>query len=841
MFSNIYFNTKKNIIHLWEYDKEGVRTHHEIDYTPYAYVYDDKGTYKDLYGKSCRRKEFSDIWSQKEYVKNYATLEGDIQPECRYIVDRYYADDLLAYLPKLHMHIVDIETSADGFPIYNKPECKIYLISVYSTKSGRTTTFGLNEYHGNSDVDYVFCKTEEDLIKNYFKFHRSDYPDILSGWFCDQFDFPYIIQRAGYLLGESFTEKFSPVGDVRLRERDDRTIVEIGGITILDYMQLYKDYSKKEMDAYRLDYISEQELGDKKVPYEGTLDEFRIRDWNGFTDYNIKDVNLVKRIDDKFKFVNLIQGLAYLNRVPLGKVESTSKLVDGYLLSTCKPMNIVLPTAKKNHSSGKIPGGFVMEIKRGFYPKVATYDFKSLYPSIIFALNLSPEMFVGKITMLDGTSFTDIDLEQLIKMKSDIFAEVKFNGVNVLVDNLVKKIKNENLTISANGVIFKNDEMGLIPRVVKGMFDRRDVYKNQMLLEEKLYEETNDISHKYDAERLDAVQSSLKVLANGTYGVLLLPSFRLFNEDFACAITLSGQKINKFTTNKLNDKFFELFGAKDVVIGSDTDSFFVNVQPFVDKYKVSNENFLKAYNLFDEKILKPYNKKCTEEFSSLINSTKINWFYLKKEVVSDGTVLIMKKKYVMRMIEKEGVKYTPYKMKYMGIEIVRSSTPAFCRKKIDDIVVMIIDKADKGLVREKLKEFKKIFKTQNIASISSPRGINNIDDYTDKDGNPMPKCPIQIRASLNYNRLVKKLDLNKKYNYIRNGDKIKFIYIIETPKFHQNIIAFFDELPNEFNLHDVIDYETQFEKSFMSPIQKISESIGWGQLDLNQDDLDSFF
>ncbi len=844
MFANVYYNAKSNKMHYWEYDKEGNRTHESFDYKPYAFIHDKEGDYKDLHGHPCKIKHFSDWFAQKDYVKGYNTFEGDIHPECRFVVDHYFEKDLLSYIPKLHMHIVDIETVADrGFPKFDDPLCEIHLISVYSTKTNSITTFGTKEYHGKLPINYVFCQTEEELLKQYFKFHRSDYPDILSGWFCNDFDFPYIIQRATFLLGDTFAKKYSPVNDVRLEERE-RTVVKIGGITILDYMELYDRYSEKEQDSYRLDYIAEIELKDKKLAYEGTLEELYNTDFYRYVEYNVKDVFLVKKLHDLFDFINNIQIQSYMNKVPFDRVPSKMRQFDGYLMTTLKPLKIVMPTAKQG-VSGEIPGGFVKEIRPGYYPWVATYDYTSLYPSVMFALNLSPEMYVGKIRDEKGNDFIDIDLRRIEPDITYKFDTKEDDGTvlvtNVVGQHIIDMIVKNKYTISANGVMFRTDKFGFVPTVVKNLFDQRKIYKKKMIQEETFYVETKEIEHNNNRKRFDAIQRSLKDLANAIYGCFTNKGFRFFSTDFARAITLTGQKINMYTTDCLNQEFKKRFGTNDVVVASDTDSFMLDISSFVNHYKITKENYLKAFTLFDEKIIKPYVDKCTLYFSEELIHNEKNWFNLKKEVVSDGTVFIEKKKYAMRMIEKEGVKYNPFKMKFMGIEIVRSSTPSFCRDKIKEVIINVISEMNKEKVREELKDIRKEFFSQDIEKISFPRSVNGIKEYSDENCNATKGCPIQVRAALNYNRMIKKLRLENKYNYIRNGDKIKFIYVAPSPMFNENIIGFIDKLPKEFKLHTKIDFELQFEKSFMSPIQKISNAIKWGNVDLNQNSLEELF
>jgi DNA polymerase elongation subunit (family B) len=424
LFANIHYNFKNNHIYLWEYDKNGQRNLIEEQYKPYCFVKDKNGTYKDLFGNPCRLKEFDDYYAQKEYVKNYPTYEGDIDPDSRFLIDRYHDVDLLANLPPLCIHIIDIETRGDeGFPKSSNIKDEILCITIFSTHDKKFHTFGTQPYSGKEETEYIHCSDEKDLLKQYFKWHRSHYPDVITGWYVDKFDIPYIMDRAIMLFGEIFMKKYSPVNEVEIQIGETYKDYRVSGISILDYKNLYSKYTMNEQESYSLNYISKVELGKEKLKYEGSLADLWRDDWTKFIDYNIHDVQLVKELDERLGFITLTQVQSYFSRVPMNKIDSSIRKFDNYLLTILKPLNIVLPTSVRKEKV-EIPGGYVADVCNGFFKNIVSFDFLSLYPHIMFALNLSPETYFGKIIPVNKTKhkiladneimYTNIDLQSIV-------------------------------------------------------------------------------------------------------------------------------------------------------------------------------------------------------------------------------------------------------------------------------------------------------------------------------------------------------------------------------------------------------------------------------------------
>lgn len=822
MFANIHYNYKKNKISLWEY-QEGERVLIEEDYDAYCYVPNNNGEFQDLFGKRCEKQHFQTFFSQKEYVETHPSFEGDIRPEDRTLIDRYHNKNLLENMPKLHVHFTDIETKCDdGFPQSERIGDEILLISVYSNKTKKVHVFGQKEYIPKFEsVEYHHCKNEVALLKAYFKFHRSDYPDILTGWNSHFFDFPYIIDRATLLIGENFAKKFSPVGQVREKPFSNQKEYEIGGITILDYQDLYKSFSGNQLESYKLDFVAQVELKESKLAYDGSLKYLWKTDWTKYVNYNIKDVDLVRKLDKKLDFITLVQVQAYISSVPINKTHSSIKKFENYLIGMLKDRKIVLPTAKRGHKVD-IPGGFVLEPEGGLYSDIMSYDFTALYPHLFFSLNLSPETRVAKVFTKEGNSFTDFSLKCI---EDD--EQYTVNKKIVKGSKLKKVIKDKRYLISANGILFK-PEGGVIPEVVHHMFDTRAKYKKLMLKYEQ--EDKPDLARKYDL-----YQNVVKVNCNAIYGIMANASFRFFNPDLASAITLTGQKLTKFTKERIDEFCRKKFKIdNDVTLYADTDSCYLHFESITKKLNIKPEKLVDSLNIIDKKVIKPFLDELFMEFSNEYLNNPINNLNLKRECIAKSILFTTKKRYVMAVLDKEGTSYDPPKIKAVGIEIVRSSTPGYCRDKIKEIATMILFGKTKSEVVTKVKEIHNDFLEQPPDVIAFPRGIKDLDGY---DG-----MPIHLRAVLNYNKLLKKKGLETKYDLIQSGEKIKFIYLMRNNVIpSQNIIGFIEVLPKEFELDDFIDKELQFNKALLSPIQRFAEALKWGKIDVTVCDIEDFF
>lgn len=822
MFANIFYDYNANKIHLWEY-QNNILTHSIENYTPYCFLYDENGEYVDLKGKRCRKKSFKSWFEQREFVRNSVnTLEGDLKPEDRFLIDKYYKIKEFEKFPDLNTHIIDIECKADkGFPSADNIENELLSISIYSSLLKKYYVFGVKDYTPKNEfVEYIYCEDEKDLLRKYFKWHRENYPDVITGWNIVGFDIPYILNRAKYIIGESFIKKYSPIGI--LQEWDKKW--NIAGISILDYIELYKTFSQNVRESYSLNYISSFELKKEKTKFDGTLKDLWKSDWSTFIDYNINDVVLVVELEEKLGYLKLVQAQSYSCRIPFEKFNSSIKKFDNYLISILKERKIVVPTTSHHTQENTIPGGYVSEPKIGYYKNVVSYDFTSLYPHIIMGLNISPETYLGKIsegTELDLENFKDVSISEEKKIK------------------IKERIIKDNLIFAPNGVLFHPKE-GFIPFIIKDLYAKRKYYKDKMMVAKKKFEQTKEIQYKKEASVYDSFQYNFKILLNSAYGILANPNYRFFNQDAASSITLMGQKLIKYASEILNLSLKEKFKLNnDITLYSDTDSVYLDFSEILQVMKINDEKkFINLVNTVNDKVIQPFLEQKFLEFSKKHN-IKLNYFNLKREVIAIGAVFIQKKKYALYVIDEEGFTLSAPKMKVKGMEIVRSSTPGFCREKIKEVMKEIFINFNKDKLVSKIKKIKEEFKNAPIEDISFPRGISGMLKYV-KNGQITSGTPIQIRASHNYNQVLEKFNLSNKYEKIYDGDKIKFIYLKENNPIHENILAFKENFPIESGLGKYIDVDLQFEKSFLAPLEGITDAIQW-KIDLDNSSLEEFF
>ena len=675
MFSSIYYDAKANKIHLWEFIN-GQKTYGEYDYVSYCYIYDNNGEYTDLTGKKCKRKEFNNWFDQRNFLEKCETLEGDVNPEDRFLIDRYAHIKEFTEVPTLDIHFIDIETETEnGFPDIENPRNEINLLTVYSTQTKKFHMFGLKDYIPESkNVEFNYCETEEELLKKYFRWHKDYYPSVLSGWNIRGFDIPYIINRARYLLSESVVKKYSPIGVIReIQVRADKgqnyKSYSIAGINILDYMDLYKTFSINERESYSLNYISQVELNKEKVKYDGSLNDLWKEDWNKFCRYNLQDVQLLLDLEAKLGYLKLVQAQSYMCRCSFEKYGSTLKKHDNYLLSTLKEKKIVLPTTK--HSSAmEIPGGYVSEPKVGYYKNVVSYDFTSLYPHIIMAMNISPERLVGKIK----GNFTDFDLEKI-----NVTETYEVAGKKVTGERLKEFINQNNLILTPNGVLFRPEE-GFIPKVIKHIYAKRKEYKNKMQAAEKLYQQTKDEKYNIEKSTYDSFQYSTKILANSLFGALANAHFRLFNIDFASAITLTGQKVVQFTGTKIDDFFDEKFKINNVSIYSDTDSV---VGDSIIKTNHGDIKIEDIFNVFEGDVKEYQEGKYIKEIKNL-TSLSLN---VNTKLVEEKNI-----KYVM----KHKVKKNMYKISYHDKIVILTEDHSLIILRQDELLEISPNNLQKG-------------------------------------------------------------------------------------------------------------------------------------------------
>ena len=669
----------------------------------------------------------------------------------------------------------------------------------------------------------AFKDNEQHLLNSFLDYWSNNTPEVITGWNSELYDIPYLVRRLERILGEKLMKRMSPWGLVT----EDETYIsgrkhisyDIGGISQLDYIKLYKKFTYKAQESYRLDHIVSVELGQKKLDHSefDTFKDFYTKGWQKFVEYNIIDVELVDRLEDKMKLIELALTMAYDGKVNYEDVFSQVRMWDTIIYNYLKKRDIVIPPKEKTDKDSKYAGAYVKEPVPGIYDWVVNFDLNSLYPHLIMQFNVSPE------TLVDERHPT------------------------VTVD----KILNQQLTfemykdyaVCPNGAMYRKDIRGFLPELMEKMYNDRVIFKEKMIEAKKQYEKKKTKELEKEISRCNNIQMAKKIALNSAYGSVGNEWFRYFKLANAEAITLSGQVAIRWIENKMNTYFNKLLKTKDFdyVIASDTDSIYLNMGPLVETVYEGREKTTEGVVSFLDKIckveLEKYIEGCYQELAEYMNAYDQK-MQMKRENIADRGIWTAKKRYILNVWDSEGVRYSEPKLKMMGIEAVKSSTPAPCRKMIKDGLKIMMSGTEDEVIRfidKCLQEFKSLPPEQ----IAFPRTASDIRKYSSNSGIYSKGTPIHVRGSLLFNHHIKEKKLTNKYSLINNGEKVKYIFLKKPNIIQENVISFISEFPKELGLDKYIDYELQFEKSFLDPLKSILDSIGWKTE--HTTNLDSFF
>lgn len=801
-----------------------------------------------------------DTWQPTLFVKgkpnhlkdntNYTALTGEtvypINPgtivECKEFVERYKDVSGFPIFGQLNWSLqymneykptqfdysrisawgIDIETKIpvndEGktyFPVPKDADGEMLLITMIDMHNGRKFTFGTKPYNGK-DTHYTACADEKQLLTMFLQFWEQKRVDIITGWNIRSFDIPYLYVRICRILGEEAAKRLSPWGRVTYRHKvykgKDDYDTRISGVSILDYIELYQKYILSPRESYSLSFISQEELGKDKLNYDefDNFTDFYTNGWDKFVSYNVIDAELVKELDDKLKLIELVLTLAYSSRINFEDVSSPVKLWDAIISNHCFEENVILPQQQKERA-GHLDGAYVKEPKPGWYKDVVSLDATSLYPSIIMTNNISPETYLGNC----GATIDDF-----------------LNGTFVN--------ENQNHIVTPAGAVYDRTRRGILPILVEKYMKLRKLAKTEMLRLEQEYENTKDESLQKLIAAKDNEQMAYKVAMNSLYGATANEYFRFFKLDHAASITLSGQYVLRTIENNIDDALKEMFkvGSK-FLIYIDTDSLYFTLSEVFDKFNVpQDKRIVSTEKLAKEKISMIVNKYC-EACCKTMNSFD-NKLSFKLEAACDKSIFVGKKKYALRVHSSEGVTYAKPKFKVKGFEMVRSSTPKFVREQLKKSLDLIFDN-DEKTVQHFVENVRTEFMQLPYQDVCFPRGANNLDEYADSRSIFMKGTPIQVRGVLLYNHYLKEMGLDGKYPLIGEGEKIKFAYLNMPNRFKQNVVAYPVDgvIPKEFQLIEKIDYQTQYEKTFLSSMEIVLNAIGWYAIEHSS--LEDFF
>ena len=768
--------------------------------------------YKTLDGRKAYPKKFDGAREAREFLRQYEDAAGmEVHGYERYLyqhIAEKYPRDIDYDMTKMKIYTIDIEVACEnGFPDVEASAEEMLCITIKDFNTKKIITWGTREFQG--EHEYRVFWTEAEMLEDFVGWWVQNTPDIITGWNCNLYDIPYICRRVERILGEKWKKSLSPWKRVHDREiiiQGRKNIAySLTGVNILDYLDLYKKFTYTNQESYRLDHIAHVELDDKKLDhseYENFKD-FYTNDWDRFVEYNIHDVNLVDQLEDKMKLIELCVAMAYDAKVNFEDVYSQVRVWDTLIYNDLSLRNIVVPPKSNTKKDDKYAGAYVKEPKPGIYDWVVSFDLNSLYPHLIMQYNISPE------TLADRRHPT-ATVEGLLSRKVQITGD---------------------FAVCANGAQYRKDIHGFLPQMMQRIYDERTIYKKKMLKAKQKYEKRPTEQLRRDIAKFNNVQMARKIQLNSAYGAIGNQYFRYYNLANAEAITLSGQVAIRWIENKVNNylnKVLQTDGA-DYVIASDTDSIYLNLGPLVQAVFPSGEKDDQSTLSFLKKVcdveLDRYIEGAYEEMATYVNAYEQK-MVMKRENIANKGIWTAKKRYILNVWNSEGVQYEKPKLKMMGIEAVKSSTPMPCRTAIKEALNVIMTGSEEN-TQKYIKDFRQRFEKMSPEEVAFPRGCNNIAKNTSHTTIYGKGCPMHVRGALLYNFYIKKRKLQHKYPVIQEGEKIKYIHLRTPNKINENIISFFQTLPKEFGLDESIDYDLQFEKSFLAPLKAILDTIGW--------------
>ena len=796
------------------YDRNGQRVTRREVFSPEFFVPSQKDTgWYGLDGTPIGSVSFEHMREAKQWLDTYKDVEGfKIYGATNYIhqyITKKFPRDIEFDRQAIDVCSLDIETDYDnGFPTPDKAEHEVLAITVKSSKDNVYRVWGCGDYNPDNavikPVKYIKCEDEYQLLLKFLDYWVSASPDVITGWNVRFFDIPYLVNRVSRMLGLDQVKKFSPWGLVDYRKiarrGKEEDTYDLKGIQTLDYLELFQKfgYSYGPQESYKLNHIAYVVLGEKKLSYEefGSLKNLHREDYQKYIDYNIKDVQLIERLEEKMGLITLAMTVAYKGGVNYSDTFGVTAIWESIIYRKLNSQKVVPPVGGAS-PGGKtsFAGGYVKDPQVGMHDWVVSFDLNSLYPNLIVQYNMSPETLVN---------------------------QSEPEGVDYYL-NIDKQVESQ-FAVTANGSTYRKDRDGVIPTIIEDYYDERSSIKKMMIAAEKQYQKTKTTDLDKEINRLNNQQMAIKILMNSLYGALGNQYFKYFDLRLAEGVTLSGQLAIQWAEKAMNATMNKIMKtSKDYVIAIDTDSLYVNFGPLVKQ--LNPKDPVKFLDKICVEHFEPALAKAYDKLFFNMNAHK-NRMVMAREVIADRGIWTAKKRYILNVHNSEGVQYEEPKLKIMGIEAIKSSTPEVCRDKFRDVFKVIISGSEDD-TQKFIKDFKAEFKSLPPEKVAFPRSVSNITDWHDRQSIYKKGTPIHVRGSLLYNKLVKSAKLTKKYELVSNGTRIFFTYMKTPNPMQENVIAFPDVLPEELKLNNYVDYDLQFDKTFVEPLKLILDAVGW--------------
>ena len=782
-------------------------------FSPTLYVLSkNKEKFQTLDGRYVSPVKFDKPREGREFIRQYDGVEGfEVHGYERFVyqyIRQEFPDDVDYNVNQIKMYAMDIEVQCEnGFPDVEAAAEEMLSITIKDMVTKEFYIWAVKDF--NTEHQKFIFDTEREMLMHFIDWWVKHTPDILTGWNVNLYDVPYICRRVKRILGSKWMNSISPWN--RANEREvyvqgrKNYAYDVSGVNILDYLDLYRKFTYSNQESYRLDHIAHVELGQRKVDhseYENFKD-FYTSDWQKFIEYNIQDTELIDRLEEKMKLLDLAITMSYDAKVNFEDVYSQVRMWDTMIYNYLTDRNIVVPPKKGAKKDEKYAGAYVKEPIPGKYDWVVSFDLNSLYPHLIMQYNISPET-------LWETRHASASVERILNEEITI---------------------EDDVCVCANGAQYRKDIQGFLPEMMDKIYKERTIYKKKMLAAKQAYEKAPTDKLQRDISKFNNIQMARKIQLNSAYGAIGNQYFRYYNLANAEAITLSGQVSIRWIEGRMNKYLNKILKTEDVdyVIASDTDSIYLNLGPLVQSVYKGREKDDKVIVSFLDKVCDvEFEKYISDSYQALANYVNAydQKMFMKRETIANKGIWTAKKRYTINAWDIEGVRFDQPKLKVMGIEAVKSSTPGACREKIKECLTVIMNEGEEA-AQEFIANFKDHFNELPVEDISFPRGCNGINKWANPSSIYSKGTPIHVRGALLYNHYNKKNNLMHKYPLIQDGEKIKFVYLKTPNKFGENVVSFISTFPKEFGLDKQVDYELQFEKSFLDPIKVILDTIGW--------------
>lgn len=838
-YRNIYYNSRAKKMTLFTWDKDGNPIREEYDYKPWLYV----GTTgsKDavsMFNTPLKKITFNTDFERRKYVADSGITKFFDNLPCiqQFLVEKFWNVNETPEFSQIPLKVafIDIEVYSPGeFPEPREAKAPINAITLYDTYTKIYNIWGTKPYTvKQSDMVYHYFADEKDMMKDFIQFFELANIDVFSGWNSASFDIPYIMNRIINVLDEEWARKISPVRDIKSIDTINRfggSVQEwrIGGLSCIDYLELYRKLIAKELPSFKLNYIAELELGEHKLEYEqSNLFDLADKDWERFIDYNIQDVVLLVKLDQKLKYMHILRLLAYAGLTNMERAMGTTHVTLGGMAIRCKYRDKKLMTFKRE-GKGTYAGAFVIPPVKGFHSAIASFDANSLYPNTCITCNISPETKLGYIISDDSSDIVE-------------FQNVSGKLYKIDKEKFYKLCKQEKMAVAANKIVYNQKIKGVLPEYMDYYYQARVKVKKVIKELKKKYEEEQDPQKKHDLkfelDRLDMVQYSYKIQINSAYGALGNSTFSAGDTDVAASITATGQATVK-KSYEIAKQFAVEQGvpwsvAESVPRAGDTDSGYLSFQEIFDAQGI---NLTESDGVTITK--QAYDK--VAEYGEYLNSHIKQWaqdvlysvdprLKFGREVIADKAMFLRKKRYMIHVLDNEG--NTHPKFKYAGLEIKRTNMPADVKVYATKLLENMCMTRDINSTNDILVETYDYIKTLNEEQVAEVSNINGYEKYSSQcNGLQTVKgMPRHVKSAYLYNYLIKQLGLTSKYQQIKDGDKIRVLAVDpKQNKYKISAIAFIGKYPQEFKDIFKIDYEYMFDKHIYGFVERYYEDCGW--------------